>query len=106
MAYGQGNGSAPNAGKYQQKPGGYSNAGKTANSGTAAATAGGDTPEKTRLFSVFKNKGKGYSVLTKEDITIPAGTRIGVFEDELVSKDGKTTYQVLTVKKMVDHKQA
>ena len=55
--------------------------------------------------TAFKNKGAGHSVVLKEDITIPAGTKIGIFEDELTGKDG-TKYQVLNVTKLPMREQA
>lgn len=57
--------------------------------------------EKTSFFKAFKNKGLGYGVKLKEDILIPAGTQVAIFEDVLKGKDG-TEYQVLNVKKMKD----
>lgn len=77
----------------------------------SGSTGGGSKPgydptkPKLSLFKVFKNKGKGYSTVLKEAVTIPSGTRIGVFEDTLTGKDG-TEYQVLNIKKMPDRPQA
>jgi hypothetical protein len=97
MAYGNGNGAQNKfvAKKPPQAP--------ATTSAPAAAAAGRseDAPkERTSYFKVFANKsGNGYSTILKEDVTIPAGTKVAIFEDQLTGKDG-TVYQVLNVKRM------
>lgn len=95
MAYGNGQGQAPRQNNFVKKPTG------TAVPSTTAAT--GDAPkERLSIFKAFLNKnGNGYSTKLKEDVLIPAGTRVAIFEDKLTGKDG-TEYQVLNVKKMKD----
>jgi hypothetical protein len=68
---------------------------------TKGVTGNTDAPkERTSFFKVFLNKtGNGYSSILKEDVVIPAGTKVAIFEDELTGKDG-TVYKVLNVKKM------
>lgn len=106
MAYGQGQGqqNRPAANGGFKKPVVTSQAPAT---GTATASAAGGTKGPSNgLFKVFKNKnGNGYSVQLKEEITIPAGTRVAIFEDTLKGKDG-TTYEVLSVTKLKEREQA
>lgn len=104
MAYGQGNNGA--AGK------GFVRAGQTQRtaapatrqgSANAATVKDGERLDKsgnTYLFAAFKNEGAGYSTTLKEDLVIPAGSKVAIFESTLKGKDGKTEYQVLNVKKM------
>ncbi len=105
MAYGQNNGNKNNA--PQNK--GFVRAGQTERSAptqarpAASQKKDGERTDKagnTFLITAFKNKGEGYSTTLKEDLLIPAGSKVAIFESTLKGKDGQTEYQVLNVKKM------
>lgn len=98
MAYGNGQGQKF-GGNNQAKPVAAAIKPITAAAPAATATTGTSGNRENDLFVGFKNKGQGYSVTLKEDLTIPAGTKVALFEDTLTGKDG-TNYQVIKVKKM------
>lgn len=92
-----------NNGSSQQRT--YGNKAPVAASTPAASGAG--SKSKNRVFSAFKNKsGNGYSTQITEEVTIPAGTRLGLFLDEVTSKKTGQTYEVINVSIMPERKQA
>lgn len=89
---------------FGNQPNGSSNYNKSGYQGKAQQGRPTSTSASTKKYEkdylvAFKNKGKGYSVVTKEDVVIPAGTRVSIFENVIKGKDG-TEYQVLSVKKL------
>ena len=92
MAYNR-NGSGQ--GQQQGNGNNYSGGGQRQSGGGGG---GGGGKSKNRVFTAFMAKsGKGYTANLEEAVTIPAGSRVGVFMDQITSKKTGQTYDVVNV---------